>query len=209
MGFGAAGDARACSAVGDQSKACPRARPGLQGNSKTICETEGLSEGARARGTLRARLIATIKISKIRLLSMQECAILISHQTKGNKMKNFGFAVFMTEYFGTTTGAQVREVYEMVASLHGETLTSLTPERDLEAGWDESEYYLAGLVSQEAFAGIVEGVRARGLRVKEANFDIPKHATESLSAYGKWWNEDFDTRKAIWERQDAEDALAV
>ena len=124
-------------------------------------------------------------------------------------MKNFGFAVFMTEYYGTTQGAHVREVYELVASQYGETLVSLTPERDLEAGWEESEYYLAGLVSQDAFAGIVEGGRARGFRVKEANFDIPKHATESLTAYHQWWSEDFDTRKAIWERQDAEDALAV
>ena len=32
-----------------------RAFPGLQGDSKTNCETEGLSEGARAQGWRRAR----------------------------------------------------------------------------------------------------------------------------------------------------------
>jgi hypothetical protein len=119
-------------------------------------------------------------------------------------MKNFGFAVFMTEYFGFTTGANVRVAYEEMAHKLGETLVSLTPERDAERGECEQEYYLAGLVSQEAFAGIIAGVRAMGYRVKEANFDIPKHATESLTAYHQWWNADYETKSAIWARQDAE-----
>ena len=123
-------------------------------------------------------------------------------------MANYGFAVFMSEYFGTTQGAHIRDAYERVAREHGECLTSLTPERDLESGGDEQEYFLAGLVSQEAFSAIVAGVRARGFRVKEANFDIPKWATSSLEAYWKWWNEDYETKSAIWALQDAEDALA-
>ena len=119
-------------------------------------------------------------------------------------MKNFGFAVFMSEYFGFTTGAEVRGAYEEIARKLGETLVSRTPERDAERGECEQEYYLAGLVSQEAFAVIVAGVRALGYRVKEANFDIPKHATESLTAYHQWWNAAYDTKCAIWARQDAE-----
>ena len=119
-------------------------------------------------------------------------------------MKNFGFAVFMSEYFGEMKGGHVRAVYEQVASQHGETLASLTPERDGECGEWEQEYYLAGLVSQEAFSAIVAGVRAMGVRVKEANFDIPKYATESLTAYHQWWNADYETKSAIWARQDAE-----
>ena len=119
-------------------------------------------------------------------------------------MKNFGFAYFMSEYWAPMTGEQVRLAYEQVASQYGETLTSLTLDRDgMSEEW-ETEYYMVGLVSQEAFAGIVAGVRALGYRVKEANFDIPKHATESLTAYHQWWNADYETKCAIWARQDAE-----
>ena len=77
-------------------------------------------------------------------------------------MKNYGFAYFMTEYWAPMMGEQVRSAYEQVASQYGETLTSLTLDRDgMSEEW-ETEYYMVGLVSQEAFAGIVEGIRAMG-----------------------------------------------
>jgi len=119
-------------------------------------------------------------------------------------MKNFGFAYFMSEYWAPMTGEQVRLAYEQVASQYGETLTSLTLDRDgMSEEW-ETEYYMVGLVSQDAFAGIVAGVRALGIRVKEAQFDVPKHSTESLDAHFAWTLQDYETRSAIWARQDAE-----
>jgi hypothetical protein len=116
----------------------------------------------------------------------------------------YGFAVFMTEYFGNTTGAQVRSAYEFAGTLYGETLTSMTADRDTLEGEGETEYYMTGLVSQDNFEAIVKMVRSMGFRVKEANFTVPKHATESLDAYFVWWNQDYETRKAIWDREDAE-----
>ena len=119
-------------------------------------------------------------------------------------MSNYGFAYFMTEYWNDMTGAQVRSAYEQVASQYGETLTSLTLDRDnISEEW-ETEYYMVGLVSQEAFAGIVAGIRAMGIRVKEAQFGVPKHSTESLDAHYAWWNQDYETRSAIWAREEAE-----
>ena len=55
---------------------------------------------------------------------------------------------------------------------------------------------------QESFERIVAIVRAKGLRVKEANFDIPKQATNSVSDYLNWWNEDYKTRMALYEAEE-------
>jgi hypothetical protein len=120
-------------------------------------------------------------------------------------MENYGFAVFMSEYWGSTTGADVRKAYTNIASLLGEYLISLTPEQDLvEAGDSESEYYLAGFMPQDIYELIVRGVRNQGVRVKEANWGIPKSACESVSDYLAWWNKDYEARMARYALEDAQ-----
>jgi len=127
----------------------------------------------------------------------------MTNTTKENTMEKYGWAVFMTEFWGTTSGAQVRKVYDDAASLLGDYLVSLSSEKDLQCPGDsEDEYYLAGFMPQESFERIVAIVRAKGLRVKEANFDIPKQATNSVSDYLSWWNEDYKARMALYEAEE-------
>ena len=46
------------------ARVSPRALPGLQGDTETNCETEGLSEDTRAQGTLRVGVGGGQKIYK-------------------------------------------------------------------------------------------------------------------------------------------------
>ncbi len=120
-------------------------------------------------------------------------------------MENYGFAVFMTEYWGSTKGADVRKAYTNIANLLGEYLVSLSPEQDsVEAGDSESEYYLCGHMTEDIFELIVRGVRNQGFRVKEANFGVPKSACESVSNYLEWWHQDYEARMARYALEDAE-----
>ena len=126
----------------------------------------------------------------------------MTNTTKENTMTKYGWAVFMTEFWGPTTGAQVRKAYEDSASLLGDYLVSLSPEKDNRTGDSEDEYYLTGLMYEENFERIVAMVRAQGLRVKEANFGIPQHATNSVSDYLDWWNKDYETRMALYKAEE-------